>query len=138
MWDIVKFAQSKNIPAQGRGSAVCSLVAYLLDITTVDPVRHNLVFARFLNEERSTIPDIDLDFASARDTRLPDRDDVLTYVGRKYGFEHVGLACMFITFGAKRAIREVGQGLWLSQAPFGDDVALHRRAKEPRAGISQS
>ncbi len=109
VWDIVKFAQSKNIPAQGRGSAVCSLVAYLLDITTVDPVRHNLVFARFLNEERSTIPDIDLDFASARDTRLPDRDDVLTYVGRKYGFEHVGLACMFITFGAKRAIREVGK-----------------------------
>ncbi len=109
VWDIVQFAQSKGIPTQGRGSAANSLVTYLLAITTVDPIAHNLVFARFLNEERSTIPDIDLDFASARDAQLPDRDDVLNYVQRKYGVNHVGLTCTFITFGVKMAIREIGK-----------------------------
>ena len=109
VWDIVQFAQSKGIPTQGRGSAANSLVTYLLDITTVDPIAYNLVFARFLNEERSTIPDIDLDFASARDVRLPDRDDVLNYVQRKYGADCVGLTCTFITFGVKMAIREIGK-----------------------------
>ena len=109
VWDIMKFARCKGIPAQGRGSAANSLVAYLLDITPVDPIAHNLFFGRFLNEEKTTIPDIDIDFASARDTRLADRDDVLDYVSRKYGFEHVGLTSMFMTFGAKGAIREIGK-----------------------------
>ena len=109
VWDIMKFARCKGIPAQGRGSAANSLVAYLLDITPVDPIAHNLVFGRFLNEEKTTIPDIDIDFASARDTRLADRDDVLDYVSRKYGFENVGLTSMFMTFGAKGAIREIGK-----------------------------
>ena len=109
VWDIMKFARDKGIPAQGRGSAANSLVAYLLNITPVDPIAHNLFFGRFLNEEKTTIPDIDIDFASARDTRLADRDDVLEYVGRKYGFDHVGLTSMFMTFGAKGAIREIGK-----------------------------
>ncbi len=109
VWDIMKFARGKGIPTQGRGSAVNSLVAYLLDITPVDPIAYNLFFGRFLNAEKTTIPDIDIDFASARDTRLADRDDVLDYVSRKYGFEHVGLTSMFMTFGAKGAIREIGK-----------------------------
>ena len=109
VWDIMKFARDKGIPAQGRGSAANSLTAYLLNITPVDPIAHNLFFGRFLNEEKTTIPDIDIDFASARDTRLADRDDVLDYVGRKYGFDHVGLTSMFMTFGAKGAIREIGK-----------------------------
>ena len=109
VWDIMKFARDKGIPAQGRGSAANSLTAYLLDITPVDPIAHTLFFGRFLNEVKTTIPDIDIDFASARDTRLADRDDVLDYVGRKYGFDHVGLTSMFMTFGAKGAIREIGK-----------------------------
>lgn len=109
VWDIMKFARDKGIPAQGRGSAANSLVAYLLNITPVDPIAYDLFFGRFLNEEKTTIPDIDIDFASARDTRLADRDDVLDYVGRKYGFDHIGLTSMFMTFGAKGAIREIGK-----------------------------
>ena len=109
VWDIVKFAHSKGIPAQGRGSAANSLVAYLLDITPVDPITHQLFFGRFLNEEKTTIPDIDIDFAASRNAQLADRDDVIEYVEQKCGSEHVALACCFVTFRARSAIREVGK-----------------------------
>ena len=109
VWDIVAFARSQRIPIQGRGSAANSLVAYLLDITPVDPITHNLFFGRFLNDEKSTIPDIDLDLAASRDTHLADREDVIQYVYEKYGFERVALACTFITYQVRGAIREVGK-----------------------------
>ena len=123
VWDIVKFARSKGIPAQGRGSAANSLVTYLLDITPVDPIAHQLFFGRFLNEEKTTIPDIDIDFAASRNSHLADRDDVIEYVDRKYGSEHVALACCFITFRARSAIREVGKAFGLPAE------LLHKMAK---------
>ena len=109
VWDIVAFARSQRIPVQGRGSAANSLVAYLLDITVVDPIKHNLFFGRFLNDEKSTIPDIDLDFAASRNSHLADREDVIQYVYEKYGFDYVALTCTFITFQVRGAIREVGK-----------------------------
>ena len=137
VWDIMKFAQSKGIPAQGRGSAANSLVAYLLNITPVDPIAHQLFFGRFLNEEKTTIPDIDIDFASARDTRLTDRDDVLDYVGRKYGFEHVALSCMFITFGSKRAIREIGKVFGFPMSLLEKMSRLSESQKHPESAFSK-
>ena len=109
VWDIVAFARSRRIPAQGRGSAANSLVAYLLDITPVDPIKHNLFFGRFLNDEKTTIPDVDLDFAASRNAHLADREDVIQYVYEKYGFEYVALACTFITYRVRGAIRDVGK-----------------------------
>ncbi len=109
VWDIVAFARAQSIPIQGRGSAANSLVAYLLDITTVDPIAHQLFFGRFLNENKTTIPDIDLDIAASRNSALADREDVIQYVYQKYGFEYVALTCTFTTYGAKGAIREVGK-----------------------------
>ena len=109
VWDIVAFARSQRIPVQGRGSAANSLVAYLLNITPVDPIAHNLFFGRFLNDEKSTIPDIDLDFAASRNSHLADREDVIQYVYEKYGFDYVALTCTFITFQTRGAIREVGK-----------------------------
>ena len=109
VWDIVAFARSQRIPVQGRGSAANSLVAYLLNITPVDPIAHNLFFGRFLNEEKTALPDIDLDLAASRNTHLADREDVIQYVYEKYGFERVALACTFITYQVRGAIREVGK-----------------------------
>ena len=109
VWDIVAFARSERIPVQGRGSAANSLVAYLLDITVVDPIAHNLFFGRFLNDAKTTIPDIDLDFAASRNAHLADREDVIQYVHKKYGFQCVALACTFITYQVRGAIREVGK-----------------------------
>ena len=109
VWDIVAFARSRRIPVQGRGSAANSLVAYLLNITPVDPIKHNLFFGRFLNDEKTTIPDIDLDFAASRNSHVADREDVIQYVYEKYGFEYVALACTFITYRVRGALRDVGK-----------------------------
>ena len=78
-WDIVRFCKEHQIPAQGRGSAADSIVAYVLDITKVDPIAHDLLFERFLTEDSRTMPDIDLDIATN------DREDVIQYVYKKYG-----------------------------------------------------
>ena len=85
----------------GRGSAVGSLVSYALDITGIDPVEKNLIFERFLNRERYTMPDIDID--------IPDiyRPDFIRYVGNKYGSKHAAQIVTFSTFGAKQALRDV-------------------------------
>ena len=123
VWDIVSFAKARGIPVQGRGSAANSLVAYLLNITPVDAIKHNLFFGRFLNEEQTTIPDIDLDFAASRNSGLADREDVIQYVYRRYGEENVAIAASFITFGARGAIREVGK---VFEIP---DDALDRMAR---------
>lgn len=108
MWDLVHFARSRGILCQGRGSAANSLVAYLLDITPIDPVSIGLVFERFLSPERATAPDIDLDFAADR------REEAIQYLYQKYGHEYSAMACTVVTFGARQAIRDVGMAFGFS------------------------
>lgn len=111
VWDIMRFAHEQNIQTgPGRGSAAGSLVAYLLKITQVDPIQYQLLFERFLNPERFTMPDIDLDFPDNR------RDEVLAYVVKKYGADHVAQIATFGTLAAKQAIRDVCRALGLSNA----------------------
>jgi error-prone DNA polymerase len=105
VWDIVRFAGSQRIRCQGRGSAANSLVAYLLDITPVDPLRHNLLFERFLSEGTHTMPDIDVDFAADR------REEVIQYIYERYGEEHVGMVCNVVTYRARSAVRDVAKAL---------------------------
>src|SRR5690606_26005443 len=94
VWDIVRHARERGIRCQGRGSAANSLVAYLLGITPVDPLAHDLVFERFLSAERALVPDIDIDFDAAR------REEVIQYVYARYGEAHTAMACTFVTFRA--------------------------------------
>ncbi|MCA9462151.1 MAG: DNA polymerase III subunit alpha [Nitrospira sp.] len=104
VWDIINFARVRGIPVgPGRGSAAGSLVAYALRITDLDPLAYNLLFERFLNPERVTMPDIDMDFCMDR------RGEVINYVIEKYGEEHVCQIITFGTLGAKAAIRDVGR-----------------------------
>ena len=105
VWDIVRFAREKGIRCQGRGSAANSLVAYLLGITPVDPLAHDLVFERFLSDERAMAPDIDIDFQADR------REEVIQYVYQRYGPEHTAMACTLVTFRARSAMRDVGKAL---------------------------
>ncbi|MFN2129315.1 MAG: DNA polymerase III subunit alpha [Anaerolineae bacterium] len=105
VWDIVRFAREHHIRCQGRGSAANSLVAYLLDITPVDPLQHDLLFERFLSEDAHTMPDIDVDFAADR------REEVIQYVYERYGEEHVGMVCNVVTFRARSALRDVAKVL---------------------------
>lgn len=105
VWDIVRFAREQGIRCQGRGSAANSLVAYLLGITPVDPLRHNLLFERFLSEGTGTMPDIDVDFAADR------REEVIQYVYRRYGEEHTGMVCNVVTYRARSAVRDVAKAL---------------------------
>src|SRR3989339_1232718 len=104
--DFVNWAkQNRIIVGPGRGSAGGSLVAYLTNITNVDPLKHNLLFERFLNPERISMPDIDLDFADRR------RDEVIKYVAEKYGQDHVAQIITFGTMAARAVIRDVGRAL---------------------------
>ncbi len=104
VWDIIKFARSRGIPVgPGRGSAAGSLVAYALRITDLDPLAYGLLFERFLNKERISLPDIDMDFCMDR------RGEVINYVIDKYGADHVCQIITFGTLGAKAAIRDVGR-----------------------------
>jgi DNA-directed DNA polymerase III PolC len=97
----------------GRGSAACSLVSYCLGITHIDPLAHRLHFERFLNPERSSPPDIDLDFS------WKDRDRVLDYVYEKYGPDRVAMICTHVTFAARSAVREIGKAHGLSEDELG-------------------
>jgi error-prone DNA polymerase len=115
-WDLMRFAKERRIPAQGRGSAADSIVAYVLGITRVDPIRHNLLFERFINEGRTTYPDVDIDFSSAR------REEVIQYVYERYGAEHTGMVCNLVTYRARSAVREVGTALGFPR-PLVDRVA---------------
>ncbi len=103
VWDICRYAHQHDILAQGRGSAAGSIVAYVLDITRVDPIEHDLLFERFLSEKRGTIPDIDFSREG--------REEVIQYVYRRYGEDHAAMVCTVITFQARSAIREVGKAL---------------------------
>lgn len=104
VWDFIKYAKDNGIMVgPGRGSCGGSLVAYVLRITDVDPIRYGLIFERFLNPERVTMPDIDIDFQDDR------RQEVIDYVIRKYGKEKVAQIITFGTLGARAAVRDVGR-----------------------------
>lgn len=104
VWDFMRYARTHGIlTGPGRGSAAGSLVAYVLGITDIDPMAYGLLFERFLNPERITMPDIDLDFPDNK------RDEVIQYVKEKYGANHVAHIITFGTFGAKQAIRDIGR-----------------------------
>ncbi|MBM3796865.1 MAG: DNA polymerase III subunit alpha, partial [Acidobacteria bacterium] len=106
VWDFIRHAKSKGIPVgPGRGSAAGSLVAYALGITDVDPLEYDLLFERFLNPERISMPDIDIDFCTHR------RGEVIQYVTEKYGREYVAQIITFGTLGARAAIKDVGRVL---------------------------
>lgn len=109
VWDIMEYARRNGIPAQGRGSAANSIVAYILGITKVDPIKNRLFLGRFLNEEMSSLPDIDVDISTSHRERL------IQYVYQKYGQEHTAMVCTFVTFQARNAIREVGKALGLPE-----------------------
>ncbi len=104
-WDIVRFCKERRIPAQGRGSAADSIVAYVLDITKVDPIAHDLLFERFLTEDSKTMPDIDVDIATN------DREEVIQYVYAKYGEKYSAMVCNLVTYRARLASREVAKAL---------------------------
>ena len=103
----MRFAREQGIRCQGRGSAANSLVAYLLMISPVNPLAHNLLFERFLSDERQATPDIDIDFDAAR------REEVIQYVYARYGTAHAAMACTLVTFRARSALRDVGKALGL-------------------------
>jgi len=106
VWDFISHARQKGIPVgPGRGSAAGSLVSYCLGITDIDPVKYNLLFERFLNPERVSMPDIDVDFCKDR------RTEIISYVTEKYGKDHVAQIITFGTMAARAAIRDVGRAL---------------------------
>ena len=133
VWDLLKAAREKSIPVgPGRGSAAGSLLAYCLEITEIDPLEYDLLFERFLNPERISLPDIDMDFCGRR------RGEMIEYLTRKYGQENV---CQIITFGtmaARGAIRDVGRVLEVplpevdriaKMIPFGPDSTIAEALK---------
>ena len=142
--DFIHFAKSHDIPVgPGRGSAAGSMVSYCLHITDIDPMKYNLYFERFLNPERVTMPDIDIDFCIRR------RQEVIDYVSDKYGADHVAQIVTFGTMKAKAAIRDVGRVLSFpyaevdniaKQVPFSLDMTLDKALKlsKPFSDLYQS
>jgi DNA polymerase-3 subunit alpha len=111
VWDFIKYAKDNKIMVgPGRGSAAGSLVAYSMKITNIDPIKHNLIFERFLNPERVSMPDIDVDFCYKR------REEVIEYVKQKYGRKRVAQIITFGTMAARGSIRDVGRAL---NIPYG-------------------
>ncbi len=111
VWDFIRYAKSVDIPVgPGRGSGAGSLVAYLIGITDVDSIKFQLMFERFLNPERVSMPDFDIDFCDTR------RGEVIDYVKRRYGEDHVAQIVTFGTLAAKAAVRDVGRALGMSYA----------------------
>ena len=106
VWDFIHYAKSQGIPVgPGRGSGAGSILAYAIGITDIDPMKYNLIFERFLNPERISMPDFDVDFCYER------RQEVIDYVGRKYGHDHVSQIITFGTMSARMVIRDVGRAL---------------------------
>jgi DNA polymerase-3 subunit alpha len=127
VWDFIRYAREKGIPVgPGRGSAAGSLVAYSLRITDVDPLDFNLIFERFLNPERVSMPDIDIDFCERR------RGEVIEYVTAKYGRENVAQIITFGTMKAKAVVRDVGRVL---EMPYAD---VDRVAKQIPAALDMT
>lgn len=111
VWDFIKYAKDNGIiVGPGRGSAAGSIVAYCLKITDIDPLQYNLIFERFLNPDRISMPDIDIDFCYER------RQEVIDYVVKKYGADHVSQIITFGTMAARNAIRDVGRALAMPYA----------------------
>jgi DNA polymerase-3 subunit alpha len=130
VWDFIKHAKGKNIPVgPGRGSGAGSLVAYALRITDVDPLPYNLLFERFLNPERVSMPDFDIDFCMDR------RDEVIQYVAEKYGNDNVGQIVTMHQLKARGVTRDVARALGMS---FGDADRVAKLIPEPIAGKSVS
>lgn len=132
VWDIVRFARRAGILCQGRGSAANSAVCYCLGITAIDPIRMELLFERFLSEEREEPPDIDIDFAHR------DRERVLQYVYERYGREHAAMVCEQITYRGRSATRDVARVLGFSVqqgealASLADRFSAHATAESLR------
>ncbi|MBV8073868.1 MAG: DNA polymerase III subunit alpha, partial [Candidatus Eremiobacteraeota bacterium] len=126
VWDIVRAAEELGVLCQGRGSAANSAVCYALGITAVDPVGMELLFERFLTEERGEVPDIDIDFAHQ------DREKVIQYVYERYGRAHAAMTAEVITYHTRSAIRDLGKALGLSLAQV-DRVAREYDAQESLA-----
>jgi len=119
LWDIIQFARSNKVAiGVGRGSAVSSLCLYVLDVTRLDPIKYNLIFERFLNPERISPPDVDMDFDYYR------RDEVYNYIVRTYGTEYCSQIGVYQTFQAKASIRRVAKAMDL-----GDDWEVIRKAQ---------
>ncbi|HEV2736937.1 MAG TPA: DNA polymerase III subunit alpha, partial [Candidatus Elarobacter sp.] len=127
VWDIANAAQRLGVLAQGRGSAANSVVCYTLGITAVDPIKGQLLFERFLSEERGEVPDIDIDFAHQ------DREKVIQYVYERYGREHAAMAAEVITYRTRSAIRDVGKALGLTLGQV-DAIVREYDTRESLAG----
>lgn len=108
VWEIVQEAKRRGMMTIGRGSAANSLVAYLLDLTQVDPIKHNLYFERFLNKARSSPPDVDIDFS------WKERDEIVRFVFDRYGYESVAMISTHVTFKARSAFRETAKAFGIS------------------------
>ena len=129
VWDFIRFAKQKGIPVgPGRGSAAGSLVGYAMEITDIDPLEYGLLFERFLNPERISMPDIDIDFCTNR------RGEVIQYVTEKYGREQVAQIITFGTLAAKAAIKDVGRVLDMSFAEVDRISKLVPKHAEHQAG----
>ncbi|MBN1223042.1 MAG: DNA polymerase III subunit alpha [Candidatus Aminicenantes bacterium] len=128
VWDLIREAKSRGIPVgPGRGSAAGSLLAFSFGITDIDPLEYDLLFERFLNPERISLPDIDIDFCGRR------RDEVISYVTNKYGQESVSQIITFGTMAARQAVRDVGRALEIplpevdriaKMIPFGPEASI--------------
>ncbi|MBE7042166.1 MAG: DNA polymerase III subunit alpha [Ruminococcaceae bacterium] len=131
VWDYVKYAKDHGISVgPGRGSAAGSIVSYALDISTVDPMQYDLLFERFLNPERVSMPDIDIDFCYER------RDEVIEYVTKKYGEDRVAQIVTFGTMAARAAVRDVGRVLDLPYAQV--DKAAKLLGKDPKLSLTEA
>lgn len=131
VWDFIRFAHEQHIPVgPGRGSGGGSIVAYALGIISIDPLRYNLIFERFLNPDRVSPPDFDIDFCQSR------REEVIRYVKQKYGSDHVAQIITFGSLGAKTVIRDVGRVL---EIPFGKCNELSKMVPEdPKMTIDKA
>lgn len=109
VWDLVRFARSRDILCQGRGSAANSAVCYCIGVTSVDPSKYDLLFERFISRERNEAPDIDVDFEHQR------REEVIQYVYEKYGRERAGMTAAVTTYRTRSAVRDCGKAIGLSQ-----------------------
>ncbi len=127
VWDIVRFATSEGVLAQGRGSAANSAVCFCLGITAVDPIAGGLLFERFLAEDRTEPPDIDIDLAHQ------DRERVLSYVYERYGREHAAMVCTVATWRGRSAVRDAARVLGLP-AEVGDELAREVGPSTPTDG----
>src|SRR5438094_9841134 len=123
VWDFIRFAKQNGIPVgPGRGSAAGSLVSYAMEITDIDPLQYGLLFERFLNPERVSFPDVDVDFCMKR------RGEVIQYVTQKYGREQVAQIITFNTLGARAAIKDVGR---VMDMPFADVERINKLIPNP-------